>query len=282
MYEDFLQKTHWWSSTSSRKFDDLMTGDHKVLDEESESRINHRYDVVVQDLPSQCIQSNPCETKTSQETEKSFKSSSNRHRSQRLTAPTTPLNLENPAKNYHGITERLFLIIRDNGLADRAVRRVKEGTLAVLLQSGLDETCRPDSMERNCFLRNVGDLFSDGENSPRTAFGRTSQLANDTTRDENLISSDIRQRSREVPSILGRSSSQASLTMHWNSANLVKIYGGISVLQRFIALSLVVLQKGQYAGWTKEHPRYCCKLVWMKHGGWIPWNVTVICATFKT
>ena len=36
--------------------------------------------------------------------------------------------------------------------------------------------------------------------------------------------------------------------MHWNSANLVKIYGGISVLQRFIALSLVVLQKGHYAG----------------------------------
>ena len=78
--------------------------------------------------------------------------------------------------------------------------------------------------------------------------GEPVQWANDTTRDENLISSDIRQRSREVPSILRRSSSQASLTMHWNLANLVKIYCGISVLQRFIALSLVVLQKGQYAG----------------------------------
>ena len=35
----------------------------------------------------------------------------------------------------------------------------------MLLQSGLDETCRPVSMERNCFLRNVGNLFSDGKNS---------------------------------------------------------------------------------------------------------------------
>ena len=31
----------------------------------------------------------------------------------------------------------------------------------------------------------------------------------------------------------------------------------------------------------KEHPRYFCRLVPMKSGGPIPWNVTVFCETFK-
>ena len=51
---------------------DLITADHKILSEGSESRNNHRYAVVVQDLATQWLQSNPCKTKTSQETQKSL------------------------------------------------------------------------------------------------------------------------------------------------------------------------------------------------------------------
>ena len=50
-----------------------------------------------------------------------------------------------------------------NGIAERAVRRVKEGTSAVLLQSGLNESSWADSMECYTFLRNVTDLLSDGK-----------------------------------------------------------------------------------------------------------------------
>ena len=50
-----------------------------------------------------------------------------------------------------------------NGIAERAVRRVKEGTSAVLLQSGLNESWWADSMECYTFLRNVTDLLSDGK-----------------------------------------------------------------------------------------------------------------------
>ena len=50
-----------------------------------------------------------------------------------------------------------------NGIADGAVRRVKEGTSAVLLQSGLDEKWWADSMERCSYLRNIHDLLSDGK-----------------------------------------------------------------------------------------------------------------------
>ena len=48
-----------------------------------------------------------------------------------------------------------------NGIAERAVRRVKEGTSAVLLQSGLHEKWWADSMECYCYLRNLQDLLSD-------------------------------------------------------------------------------------------------------------------------
>ena len=48
-------------------FGDLVTGDHKVLSDNCESRNNHRYAVVAQDLATQFIQSYPCKTKTSQE-----------------------------------------------------------------------------------------------------------------------------------------------------------------------------------------------------------------------
>ena len=63
-----VQKTHWRSRTSCRKFGDLITADHKVLSEGCESRNHHRYAVVVQDLATQWIQLYLCKTKTSQET----------------------------------------------------------------------------------------------------------------------------------------------------------------------------------------------------------------------
>ena len=53
-------------------FGDLITADHKVLSDNCESRNNHRYAVVVQDLATQWIQAYPCKTKTSQETQRSL------------------------------------------------------------------------------------------------------------------------------------------------------------------------------------------------------------------
>ena len=51
---------------------DLITADHKVLSDNCESRNNHRYAVVVQDLATQWIQAYPCKNKTSQETQRSL------------------------------------------------------------------------------------------------------------------------------------------------------------------------------------------------------------------
>ena len=65
------------------------------------------------------------------------------------------------------------VIYTDNSLvAERAVRRVMEGTSAVLLQSGLDEKWWADSMECYCDLRNVTDLLSDGKTPCERRFGQ--------------------------------------------------------------------------------------------------------------
>ena len=59
-----------------------------------------------------------------------------------------------------------------NGIAERAARRVKEGTFAVLLQSGLDENWWADSMECYTYLQNIQDLLSDGKTSYERSFGK--------------------------------------------------------------------------------------------------------------
>ena len=59
-----------------------------------------------------------------------------------------------------------------NGIAERAVRRVKESTFAVLLQSGLNESWWAESMECYTYLRNVTDLLSDGKTPYERRFGQ--------------------------------------------------------------------------------------------------------------
>ena len=58
-----------------------------------------------------------------------------------------------------------------HGITERAVRRVKESTSAVMLQSGLDEKWWADSMECFCYLRNIQDLLSDGKTPCERRFG---------------------------------------------------------------------------------------------------------------
>ena len=77
-------------------------------------------------------------------------------------------------KIFHGIIARLHHTEqKTNGTSEREVRRVKEGTSAVLLQSGLNENWWEDSMECYTYLRNVTDLLSDGKDALRKTFWAT-------------------------------------------------------------------------------------------------------------
>ena len=59
----------------AEKIGDLITADHKVLSDNCESRNNHRYAVVVQDLATQWIESYPCKQKLLRKLREACKSS---------------------------------------------------------------------------------------------------------------------------------------------------------------------------------------------------------------
>ena len=154
-------------------FGDLITADHKVLSDNCESRNNHRYAVVVQDLATQWIQAYPCKNKTSQETQRSFQKFLEPERKPKVIYTDNSLEFgkacEDLSWNHCTSTPHRS---ETNGIAERAVRRVKEGTSAVLLQSGLNESWWADSMECYTYLRNVTDLLSDGKTPYERRFGK--------------------------------------------------------------------------------------------------------------
>ena len=153
-------------------FGDLITADHKVLSDNCESRNNHRYAVVVQDLATQWIQAYPCKNKTSQETQRSLQKFLEPERKPKVIYTDNFWEFgkacEDLSWNHCTSTPHRP---ETNGIAERAVRRVKEGTSAVLLQSGLDKEWWADSMVCYCYLRNIQDLLSDGKTPYERRFG---------------------------------------------------------------------------------------------------------------
>ena len=89
----------------AENFGDLITAGHKVSSESCESRNNHRYAIVVQDLATQWIQSYPCKTKTSQETQRSLQKFLEPDRRPKVTY--TDNSLAKPAKIFPEIMARL-------------------------------------------------------------------------------------------------------------------------------------------------------------------------------
>ena len=142
-------------------FGDLITADHKVLSDNCESRNNHRYAVVVQDLATQWIQAYPCKNKTSQETQRSLQKFLEPERKPKVIYTDNSLEFGKACEelSWDRCTSTPHRS-ETNGIAERAVRRVKEGTPAVLLQSGLNESWWADSMECYTYLRNVTDFLS--------------------------------------------------------------------------------------------------------------------------
>ena len=102
---------------------------------------------MVQILATQWIQSYPCKTKTSQETERTLQKFWEPSRKPEVIYTDNSLEFGKACEDLSwnhctSIPHRS----ETNGIAERAARRVKEGTSAVLLQSGLDEKWWADSM----------------------------------------------------------------------------------------------------------------------------------------
>ena len=117
---------------------------------------------MVQDLATQWIQSYPCKTKTSQETQRSLQKFLEPARKPEVIYADNSIefgkSFEDLSWNHCRSTPHRS---ETNGIAERAVRKIKEGTSAVLLQSGLNERWWADSIECETYLRNIQDLLSD-------------------------------------------------------------------------------------------------------------------------
>ena len=105
-------------------FGDLITADHKVLSDNCESRNNHRYAVVVQDLATQWIQTYPCRTKLHKKPREACKSSWNPRGNQKSFTLTIPWNSEKLVKISPGIiarlhhTDRRLMVLRKEQCAE--------------------------------------------------------------------------------------------------------------------------------------------------------------------
>ena len=121
---------------------------------------------MVQDLATQWIQAYPCRTKTSQETQRSLQKFLEPNRRPKVIYTDNSLEFGKACED-----------LSSNQCTSTPHRaethgRVKEGTSAVLLQSGLNESWWADSMECYTYLRNVTDLLSDEKTHYERRFGQ--------------------------------------------------------------------------------------------------------------
>ena len=90
----------------AENFGDLITADHKELSEESESRDNHRYAVVVQDLAPNGYNHTHVKQKLLRKHKGACKKSWSRQGSLKSFALTIPWNLAKRVKIFPGIILR--------------------------------------------------------------------------------------------------------------------------------------------------------------------------------
>ena len=143
---------------------DLNTADHKVLSEGCESRNNIDMQSWYKTWPPNGSSRILAKTKTSRETQRSLQKFLEPDRKPKIIYTDNSLEFGKACKDlsWNHCTSTPHRS-ETNGIAERAVRKVKEGTSAVLLQSGLDENWWADSMECKTYLRNIQNLLSDGK-----------------------------------------------------------------------------------------------------------------------
>ena len=147
-----MHKTHNHRITRAKEFGDLSTADHKVLNEEGESRSSDRY---VASRAKQNLTRNKEQVTEVLRCECHSEGDLHKHFAERWQS-------QHPRRS------------ETNGIAERAVHRVKEGASAILLQSALHEKWWQILQNVTAILRNVQDLSSNGKTSFERRFGEPS------------------------------------------------------------------------------------------------------------
>ena len=145
-------------------FADAITADHAILNEDDKSRTEDRTALVILDRATQWLQSYGAPTKSTPDTKVAFRrflgpGVEARHvytdNSREFKLALQELNFTHDTSTPHRP--------QTNGIAERAVRRVKEGTSCALHQSGLTDKWWKPAMKCFCFLHNVVTLMTHGK-----------------------------------------------------------------------------------------------------------------------
>lgn len=155
------------------KFGDRITADHAVMNDDNKSAEDEALNAcVIQDGFSNWLQSYPCKTKGAADTLRSF---------QKFLGPDVLAKhvYTDNSKEFAAALQQLCVCHdtctpytpASNGIVERAVRRVKEGTAGCLIQSGLSDRWWHKAMMTFCYLRNIHDLDAEGKTAYEKRFG---------------------------------------------------------------------------------------------------------------
>ena len=156
-----------------KKFGDMLTADHKILGDEDESLQGDKVACVIQDKATYWLQAYPAPTKSADETANAFKRFLGpeikcKHvytdNSKEFKKALADLQIDNDTSTPHRS--------ETNGIAENAVKRVKEGTSCVLSQSGLASEWWSWAMACYCWHRVTTDILACENTSYELRFGK--------------------------------------------------------------------------------------------------------------
>ena len=156
-------------------FADALTADHAISDKDNKSRHGSTVACVIIDRATGWLQSYPCQHKSIAETRRSF---------QRFLGPNVNpkyVYTDGSAEFEGAMSELGFSHDTStphrpstNGIAENAIKKVKEGTSCALWQSGLSDLWWPEAQQCFCLLHNLQDANADEARPFRLRFGEES------------------------------------------------------------------------------------------------------------
>ena len=150
-----------------KNFLDQITADHKILNDEDAAREKDKVAMIIQDRFTSWIKAWPLKQTTAKLAKLCLKRFSGPYLqikyaysdgSTELYKAFKDLNISHDPSTAHGP--------QTNGVAERVVRRVKEGTSVCIAQSGFYECWWGYAMECYCFLRNIVDTLANKGKTP--------------------------------------------------------------------------------------------------------------------
>jgi hypothetical protein len=155
-----------------KEFGDVLTADHGFIGDENEDEEEDRTFCGIQDGATAWLQGYPAESKDSEKTEEAFRRFLGPNVKAKYVYTDNASEFEKSLKKM-GILHDPSSPYRSetNGVAERAVRKIKEGTGCTRIQAGLSVKWWGLAMKCFCFLRNIVDALQDGKTPWERRFG---------------------------------------------------------------------------------------------------------------